>query len=120
MALRTRVNISAMGSLVITFLSLRCRRYQLAFVTPGTSPFKASWRKHRRQMPYLRKKPRGRPQRQQRLRWRHANLGFFRSLAILAVVAMSFLSSLLPERHAHGLQQAQAFGVGARGGGDGN
>src|SRR5271157_3204961 len=78
MALRTRVSMSAMGSLVIVLL------YQLALITPGISPFSASWRKHRRQMPNLRRKARGRPQRQQRLRWRVGILaipGFFSALA---------------------------------------
>ena|SRR5271168_5593198 len=80
--------------------------YQLAFVTPGISPFRARARKQRRQIPNLLKKPRGRPQRQQRLRWRHLNFGFFRSFAIFAVVAIyspycrkgipMFLSSAIP------------------------
>src|ERR1039457_4561979 len=91
-ALRTRVSMSAIGSLVIILLL----RYQLAFITPGISPFRASWRKHRRQMPNFRRKARGRPHRQQRLRCRHRSLGVlafrasssFRSFAILAVVAM--------------------------------
>src|SRR3954452_10069528 len=82
-ALRTRVSMSAMGSLVIVLL-LRLRpglsaerklpdhasRHQLAFVTPGISPFRASWRKHSRQMPNLRRNARGRPQRQHRFRCR--------------------------------------------------
>src|SRR3954451_8240010 len=81
--LRTRVSMSAMGSLVIVLL-LRLRPgfprqaelpdhaslYQLAFVTPGISPLRASWRKHKRQMPNLRRTARGRPQRQQRFRCR--------------------------------------------------
>src|SRR5450432_1604966 len=89
-ALRTRVSMSAMGSLVIVLLlpitpalsTADGRRasdvlnlYQLALVTPGISPFSASWRKHRRQMPNLRKKARGRPQRQQRLRCRVGSIG---------------------------------------------
>src|SRR5580658_2662489 len=109
MALRTRVSISAIGSLV-TYPDLLS--YQLAFTTPGTSPFSASCRKHRRQIPYLRRNARGRPQRQQRLRCRHANFGFFfcscaslfasaclRDFAILAVVAIKlfFLLLLCPE-----------------------
>jgi hypothetical protein len=64
--------------------------YQLAFVTPGISPFSASCRKQRRQIPNLLKKPRGRPQRQQRFRWRHLNFGVFKSFAIFAVVAIGF------------------------------
>src|ERR1035438_9688671 len=118
-ALRTRVSMSAMGSLVIVLL------YQLALITPGISPFSASWRKHRRQMPNLRRKARGRPQRQQRLRCRHWSLGVLAlrafsslmSFAIFAVVAMFLLSPLLPERHSHLAQQRQALRIGAGRGG---
>src|SRR5580765_8130989 len=35
--------------------------YQDDFETPGISPRSASWRKHKRQMPNLRRKARGRP-----------------------------------------------------------
>src|SRR6202035_2033977 len=75
--------------------------YQLALITPGTSPASASFRKQILHNLNLRKNPRGRPQRKQRFRWRQANLGFlpaamdaavaaaiFSSLAIFAVVAM--------------------------------
>src|SRR5579864_2163134 len=127
--MRTRVSISAMGSLVIS------SSYQLALITPGISPFSASCRKHRRQTPNLRRNARDRPQRQQRLRCRTASLGVFlfaaRSrasarvdflfFALLAVVAIRFallLAPLLPERHPHGTQQRHAFCVGARAGGD--
>src|SRR5580700_6641908 len=92
MALRTRVSISAIGSLV-TYPDLL--PYQLALTTPGTSPFSASCRKHSRQIPYLRRNARGLPQRQHRLRWRHLNFGFLRSFAILAVVAIKLSSPLL-------------------------
>src|SRR4051794_39141639 len=105
-ALRTRVSMSAMGSLVIFLLlhlkhrqAVRKPPYQLALITPGISPFRASWRKQRRQIPNLRRNARGRPQRQQRFRCRHWSLGVlalrafssFRSFAILAVVAMFIL-----------------------------
>src|SRR5450631_3903692 len=81
--------------------------YQLALVTPGISPFRASLRKQRRQIPNLRRKARGLPQRQHRFRCRHGSLaipGFFSALsswdalralssftsfAIFAVVAIS-------------------------------
>src|SRR3984957_4716963 len=134
-AFRTRVSMSAMGSLVIFLLP---QPYQLAFTTPGISPFRASWRKHKRQMPNLRRNARGRPQRQQRLRWRPGSLsipGLFwafaaidsrrivsslMSLAIFAVVDISLLfTALLPERHSHLAQQRHALGVRARRGGDG-
>src|SRR5580700_4856232 len=124
-AFRTRVSMSAMGSLVIFLLP---QPYQLAFTTPGISPFRASWRKHKRQMPNLRRNARGRPQRQQRLRCRHRSLGVFAlratssliSRAIFAVVDISLLlTALLPERHSHLAQQRHTLGVRARRGGDG-
>src|SRR5580658_2428308 len=105
MALRTLVSISAIGSLVILArtssayqLALAHTAYQLAFTTPGISPLNASCRKHNRQIPYLRRNARGRPQRQQRLRWRHCSFGVFAfcalasliSFAIFAAVAMDF------------------------------
>src|SRR5579864_7578671 len=104
--------------------------YQLALVTPGISPLSASCRKHRRHTPNLRRKPRARPQRQQRLRCRTSSMGIFlcsalawamafddlTCFAFLAVVAITFyfLLALLPERHSHGLEQRHAFGVGLR------
>src|SRR6185312_2895369 len=100
-ALRTRVNMSAMGSAVIylpsfsTLHSLIAQNgvcYQLALVTPGISPAKAYLRKQMRQSENLRRKPRGRPQFLQRFRSRTLNFGIFSSLAIFAVVAISGLS----------------------------
>jgi hypothetical protein len=49
--------------------------YQDDFETPGISPRNTSPRKHRRQMPNLRKYPRGRPQILQRLCRRVENFG---------------------------------------------
>src|ERR1022692_3064641 len=104
MAFRTRVSISAIGSLVTYPVP---PLYQLALTTPGTSPFSASCLKHSRQIPYFRRNARGRPQRQQRLRCRHLNFGFLRSFAILAVVAIKLSSAcycallLCPKRHPH-------------------
>src|SRR5579875_582655 len=122
-ALRTLVSMSAVGSLSIFLIS-----YQLALITPGISPFKASCRKHSRHTPNLRRKPRGRPQRQQRFRCLHHSFGFFvltaassfRSLAILAVVAIVYFLSLLPEWHSHVPQQRQALGIRFGRGGNGN
>jgi hypothetical protein len=57
-------------------------------MTPGISPLSASERKHKRQMPNLRKNARGRPQRLQRLCWRLENFGFLLSLTRFAVVAI--------------------------------
>ena len=62
-ALRMRVNMSAMGSVIMIIGSL----YQLAFFTPGISPSSASLRKQIRQMPNLRYTARGRPHSRQRL-----------------------------------------------------
>jgi hypothetical protein len=62
--------------------------YQDDFETPGISPLSASPRKHKRQMPNLRRKPRGRPQIAQRLCWRVENFGFRASLTRFAVVAI--------------------------------
>src|SRR5580704_2885344 len=92
MALRTRVSITAIGSLVTYPVP---PSYQLALTTPGTSPFSASCRKHNRQIPYLRRNARGLPQRQHRFLWRHLNFGFLRSFAILAVVAIKLSSPVL-------------------------
>src|SRR5579862_7101024 len=50
--------------------------YQDDFETPGISPRSASWRKHKRQMPNLRRNARGRPQNLQRLCLRVENFGF--------------------------------------------
>ena len=73
--------------------------YQLDFITPGISPFSASPRKHRRQMPNLRRNARGRPQILQRLCCRAENLGFLFALAILDVLAIvSFCFSLFAFR----------------------
>src|SRR5580704_12707413 len=55
--------------------------YQDDFETPGISPRKAKPRKHRRQMPNLRKKARGRPQIWQRLCRRVENFGRFSLLS---------------------------------------
>src|SRR6266851_1252061 len=57
-------------------------------MTPGISPLSASERKHKRQMPNLRRNARGRPHRLQRLCWRLENFGFLLSLTRFAVVAI--------------------------------
>src|SRR5664280_1014697 len=62
--------------------------YQLDFMTPGIPPRRARPRKHRRQMPNLRRKARGRPQIWQRLCCRTGNLGFLFAFAILDVFAI--------------------------------
>jgi hypothetical protein len=57
--------------------------------TPGISPRSASPRKHRRQIPNLRRKPRGRPQIRQRLCRRLENLAFLcKSFWYFAIVDM--------------------------------
>src|SRR5688500_15694868 len=68
--------------------------YQLLFVTPATSPVRASSRKHKRHKANLRIYARGRPHRRQRLRCRTANFKVLRSRAFFAVVAISRLCAL--------------------------
>jgi hypothetical protein len=87
-----RVNMSAIGSVVIIPVKSPCP-YQLALITPGTSPASASFLKQILHNLNLRKNPRGRPQRKQRLRCRQANFGFFPA-AIDAAVAAAIFSSL--------------------------
>ena len=62
--------------------------YQLAFTTPGISPFSAIPRKQILHIWNLRIYPRARPQQRQRLRIRTLNFGFLRDLAIFAVRAI--------------------------------
>ena len=62
--------------------------YHDDFETPGISPRSASCRKHKRQMPNLRRNARGRPHSLQRLCLRVENLGFFASFTLFAVVAI--------------------------------
>src|SRR5215469_13555244 len=86
-----------MGSAVIYlpfFSTLHClwSSYQLALVTPGTSPASANLRKQILHRENLRRNPRGRPQFLQRFRRRTLNFGCFASLAIFAVVAMKSFS----------------------------
>ena len=68
--------------------------YQDAFLIPGISPFDASSRKHRRQIPNRRMYPLGRPQRAHLLRYLTVNLRSFVSLIIFDFLAM-FLYSLV-------------------------
>jgi hypothetical protein len=76
---------------------LKAFPYQELLETPGISPLSARPRKHKRQRPNLRRKARGRPQIEQRLRCWVENFGFLFVLAIFAVVAIfSFVSGLRP------------------------
>src|SRR5260364_90422 len=69
-ALRTRVNISEIGSLILIDI-FPCRlHYQLALITPGISPRNAISRILLRAKPNFRNVPRGRPVSAQRLRCR--------------------------------------------------
>src|SRR5262245_36205839 len=91
--------------------------YQLDLITPGNSPRSASCRKQRRQSSNFRRKPRGRPQRLQRLCCRTLNFGDFLAFAtcdVLAIISStnptsnvrSQLShSLISERHAKKTKQ---------------
>jgi hypothetical protein len=83
-ALRMRVSMSAMGSVIVIERLL----YQLDLVTPGTWPSSASFRKQMRHMPKSRMKPRGRPQRRQRLRLRTGYRGVRAALTIIDTLAM--------------------------------
>jgi hypothetical protein len=87
----------------------RVHLYHEDFETPGISPRNASPRKHRRQMPNLRRKARGRPHSWQRLCRREENFGtgcffsraasnffsIFASLTRFAVVMKSLNSPYL-------------------------
>src|SRR5712664_2961171 len=84
-ALRRRVRKSAIGSVCIILLK---DSYQLAFTTPGISPFSAIPRKQMRHIWNLRIYQRARPQTRQRLRTRTLNFGFLSDLAIFAVRAI--------------------------------
>ena len=83
-ALRMRVNMSAMGSVIMCLGSL----YQLAFRTPGIRPSSASLRKQIRQMPNFRYTARGRPQSRQRRTRRVENFGVRCAMAIFDLLAM--------------------------------
>src|SRR5881394_113749 len=89
-ALRRRVRKSAIGSVCMYLLSWHPYRggYQLAFTTPGISPFSAIPRKQILHIWNLRIYPRARPQQRQRLRMRTLNFGFLSDLAIFAVLAI--------------------------------
>jgi hypothetical protein len=82
-ALRMRVNMSAIGSVIMSSGFL----YQLAFFTPGISPWSANLRKQMRQIPNFRYTPRGRPHRPQRLSRRVVNFGTRSALAIFDLLA---------------------------------
>jgi hypothetical protein len=68
--------------------TVHCFSYQLDLTTPGISPLSASARKHKRQTPNLRRKPRGLPQSWHRLCLRQLNFGFRASFTLFAVVAI--------------------------------
>jgi hypothetical protein len=93
--------------------------YQLDLTTPGISPRSASWRKHKRQRPNLRRYARGRPQILQRLCWRLENFGLRASLTRFAVVDMGLSLRSLAEGYAELPQQGTrlviVFGSGHNG-----
>jgi hypothetical protein len=66
------------------------RNHQLAFLTPGISPFQANSLKQRRQMPKRRKNALGRPHKWQRLCCLVENFGVFLDLLTNAFFAMIF------------------------------
>src|SRR6516164_8502374 len=114
-ALRMRVRRSAIGSVMLIVLppAPSLRSYQLALVTPGSAPSKARFRKQIRQSWNLRRYPRDRPQRLQRLFTRTENFGLRTVLATHAVVAtLLILPLVLPERHAERGQERPGLLVG--------
>jgi hypothetical protein len=83
-ALRMRVNISAMGSVIMVVgLSL----YQLDLRTPGISPWSASFRKQMRQIPNFRYTALDRPHSLQRRFRRVENFGSRRAMANFDLLA---------------------------------
>src|SRR5262245_43442844 len=138
LALRRRVSMSAIGSVMVIALSnlpavvpppgpsTKClvaplassRRldYQEAFDTPGSSPRCAISRMQIRHRPNLRYTALGRPQRWQRVYARTENFGFSAALRTSAFFAMS----VLLEREAEKLQQRPALVIGLSGGHQGD
>src|SRR6202041_884446 len=108
LALRIRVSMSAMGSVIVM------AAYQLAFVTPGTSPACTITRRQMRQSPNLRYTAFGRPHRWHRVYPRTLNLGVRCCFSIKAFFAM-VLPVLLSERKAERCQERPSFLVGACG-----
>src|SRR3982751_4651115 len=101
LALRRRVSMSAIGSVMVmclsAFLAAVPHRlggpaakedYQEALETPGSSPRCAISRMHTRHRPNLRYTAFGRPQRWQRVYARTANLGFAAALRTRALFAI--------------------------------
>ena len=66
--------------------------YQLAFLTPGISPFQASSLKQIRHVPNRRKNPRGLPHKVQRLCFLVENLGTINDLLIKPFLAMKIFA----------------------------
>src|ERR1700689_1118897 len=108
LALRTGGSMSARGSVI--FMAA----YQLAFVTPGTSPACTMTRRQMRQRPNLRYTPSGRPHRWHRVYPRAMNLGVRCCFSIKAFFAM-VLPGLLSERKAERCQERPSFLVRACG-----
>src|SRR5580698_6770087 len=113
LALRIRVSMSAMGSVIVM------AAYQLAFVTPGTSPACTMTRRQMRQSPNLRYTALGRPHRWHRVYPRTLNLGVRCCFSIKAFFAM-VLAVLLSEGKAERCEERPSFLVGACGGDDGD
>src|SRR6202161_3794947 len=113
LALRIRVSMSAMGSVIVM------AAYQLAFVTPGTSPACTMTRRQMRQRPNLRYTAFGRPHRWHRVYPRTLNLGVRCCFSIKAFFAM-VLPGLLSERKAERCQERSPFLVRACGRDDGD
>src|SRR5262249_61626533 len=89
-ALRIRVNISAIGSVIIRVLLHTSGDYQLDLTTPGISPRRAKPRKQIRHMANFRRYPRALPHTRQRLYKRTANFG-----VLFALLMSDFFAILL-------------------------
>src|SRR3954470_25029817 len=89
LALRMRVSMSAMGSVMVIGASPPA--HQLAFVTPGISPAWTNSRRQMRQSPNLRYTDFGRPQRRHRVYARTLNFGVRCCFSMSAFFAMPLL-----------------------------
>ena len=101
MALRMRVNISAIGSVSMfghVLSTCDCPVLPTRLRTPGIKPWSANLRKQIRQMPNLRYTARGRPHSLHRRLSRVENFGVSFAFAIFDLLATSSLSSTL-NRH---------------------
>src|SRR4051812_18827172 len=118
-ALRTRVNMSAIGSVIVTAAAPQSvPRHHDDFVTPGISPACAICRRQIRHRPKWRYTERARPQRRQRVYARTLNFGVRCALRMRAFFAIRLPLAVAAEREAERPQQRSALVVCLRGGHD--